>query len=397
MEDKISKKKVSHILLDGKLVQLKTYGNHKNKIYIIGPCIVAGLSVMKEQEEFGACLYRNLQDKCAAYTVISITSSMTEFVVYEKLLDSLMIKENDIVLLINTDSFQNVVPHVSDIPIKAILEKRTCDWFYDIPIHTNFIGNQNIAKVVAEEYLWPLIKKSKAEPMYLQLGRKWLDKAESEMLKEYLLKVKGMYSIKTGKQIGAIVMNCNPMTRGHLYLIEQARKQVDFLYIFVVEEDKSEFKFTERFELVKQETNNMSNVCVVPSGEFVLSTSTLPLYFEKAEKKYAKLDAGTDLQIFGAYIAPELNITKRFIGEEINDFVTRQYNDQMFELLPHYGITIIEIPRLMIDAEVISASKVRTFIKNKEWGKVKMFVTDSTMSFLKRRFNDDEDNTDEPI
>lgn len=390
-------KRMNHTFLDGKLVQFKTYGNQKNKIYIIGPCIAAGFSVMKEEEEFGACLYHHLKDKNAAYSVVSITSSMTEFVVYEKLLDSLMIKENDIVLLINTDSFQNIVPHASDIPIKDILEKRICDWFYDIPIHTNFIGNQNIAEAVVNDYLWPIIEKSKPDPVYLQLGRKWLSKDESEMLKEYLLRVKGMTPVKTGKQIGAIVMNCNPMTMGHLYLIEQARKQVDFLYIFVVEEDKSEFKFTERFELVKQETDSMDNVCVVPSGEFVLSASTLPLYFEKAEKKYAKLDAGTDLQIFGAYIAPGLKITKRFIGEEINDLVTRQYNEQMFELLPYYGITVIEIPRLTIDGEVISASKVRELIKKHEWEKVKMYVTDETMDFLKRRFNDDADNEDEQI
>ncbi|MCC8189536.1 MAG: tetratricopeptide repeat protein, partial [Planctomycetes bacterium] len=42
---------------------------------------------------------------------------------------------------------------------------------------------------------------------------------------------------------GAIVMNANPFTRGHLHLIEQALEQVDRLIVFVVEEDKSTVPF----------------------------------------------------------------------------------------------------------------------------------------------------------
>lgn len=40
-------------------------------------------------------------------------------------------------------------------------------------------------------------------------------------------------------RIGGIVMNCNPFTLGHRYLIEQSASKVDKLFIFVVEEDKS--------------------------------------------------------------------------------------------------------------------------------------------------------------
>ena len=42
-------------------------------------------------------------------------------------------------------------------------------------------------------------------------------------------------------KFGAVVMNCNPLTLGHRYLIEQALKQCDYLMIFVVQEDKSFF------------------------------------------------------------------------------------------------------------------------------------------------------------
>ena len=45
-------------------------------------------------------------------------------------------------------------------------------------------------------------------------------------------------------------MNCNPMTKGHLHLLETARKFVDYLYVFVVEEDKSDIPFAVRYAMV---------------------------------------------------------------------------------------------------------------------------------------------------
>lgn len=89
---------------------------------------------------------------------------------------------------------------------------------------------------------------------------------------------------------------------------------MDLLYIFIVEEDKSDFKFRDRLTLVKNETSQMENVAVVPSGKYVLSFMTMPLYFHKQEKRQALLDASNDLRLFGNYIAPELGITMRFVG-----------------------------------------------------------------------------------
>ncbi|MBQ9442198.1 MAG: [Selenomonadaceae bacterium] len=76
-------------------------------------------------------------------------------------------------------------------------------------------------------------------------------------------------------------MNCNPFTLGHEYLIEYASKKVKKLYIFVVEEDKSEFKFADRFELVKRGVKKFSNVEVLPSGKFIISQQTFSGYFNK--------------------------------------------------------------------------------------------------------------------
>lgn len=91
----------------------------------------------------------------------------------------------------------------------------------------------------------------------------------------------------------------------------QEVKWITFIFL-LVQEDKSDFRFEERFAMVKQVTEQFENVIVVPSGEFVLSYATMPLYFEKEEKKEDTLDAAHDLTIFGEYVAKELGDYKAF-------------------------------------------------------------------------------------
>ena len=50
--------------------------------------------------------------------------------------------------------------------------------------------------------------------------------------------------------IGAIVLNANPVTNGHLKLIEYASKYHDLLLLFLVEEEKSWLTYIERTSLL---------------------------------------------------------------------------------------------------------------------------------------------------
>ena len=52
--------------------------------------------------------------------------------------------------------------------------------------------------------------------------------------------------------IGCIVMNCDPFTKGHLALITYAARACDLLHIFVVEENRSQFPFADRLLLVRE-------------------------------------------------------------------------------------------------------------------------------------------------
>ena len=183
---------------------------------------------------------------------------------------------------------------------------------------------------------------------------------------------------------GAIVMNCNPFTLGHQYLIEECSRKCDILYVFVVEEDKSMFSFKDRFELVKQGTSHIKNVRVMPSGSFMISTITFPEYFTKDAPTSTVVDPSSDVELFAAHIAPALGISIRFAGEEPIDKVTKQYNDTMRKILPAYGIKFEVIERLRNGGQPISASQVRKYLEEGNFNEIIKIVPETTYSYLEK-------------
>ena len=147
--------------------------------------------------------------------------------------------------------------------------------------------------------------------------------------------------------VGAIVMNCNPFTLGHRYLVEYAAKQCDVLHLFVVEEDRSMFSSQVRLRLVQEGTAHLPNVRVHPSSHYMISSATFPTYFLKQEEDATAMQCALDCTVFAQCIAPPLHIRTRFVGQEPMDPVTAQYNAAMAALLPQYGVQVREIPRLV--------------------------------------------------
>jgi len=183
--------------------------------------------------------------------------------------------------------------------------------------------------------------------------------------------------------IGSIVVNCNPFTLGHRYLIAKAAAEVDFLYVFVVEEDKSVFPFEDRINLVDLGTEDLPNVGVMGSGKFMISTLTFPEYFTKGERQGAAIDPSADVELFALYIAPALGITIRFAGTEPNDTVTRQYNESMARLLPRYNIAFREVQRVETDDQPISASRVRKLLEERNFEAIEKLVPPTTLAYLR--------------
>lgn len=202
---------------------------------------------------------------------------------------------------------------------------------------------------------------------------------------EYTKWRQSLDNLKREGHNGAIVMNANPFTYGHRYLVEYAAKRVDYLYIFVVEEDKSYFRFEDRLKLVKEGTGDLENVMVLPSSPYIISSSSLPGYFNKEKMKGDfKLDATQDLISF-VQAAMILNVKIRFAGEEPLDPFTNQYNINMNRILPQYGMGFEVIPRKKEENQVVSASLVRKCMQNGELEKIKELVPESTFRFISMR------------
>lgn len=179
--------------------------------------------------------------------------------------------------------------------------------------------------------------------------------------------------------IGAAVMNCNPFTKGHRYLIETAAAEVDHLYVFVVSEDRSRFSFSDRLWMVRAGTEDIKNVHVVPSGDYMISHATFPTYFMKESVDAESVNAALDLTLFAQKIAPALNISVRFVGTEPYCAVTRKYNELMKRILPAAGIEVREIERL----GSISASRVREALEEGCSQAVDELVPATTAEYLR--------------
>ncbi len=161
---------------------------------------------------------------------------------------------------------------------------------------------------------------------------------------------------------GAVVVNCNPFTRGHRSLVERAAAQCSLLYVFVVEEDKSAFPFEVRIRLVREGLADLANVAVLPSGPYMISLATFPAYFIKEQARAGEVCTDLDAVLFARRIAPALGIRRRFAGTEPSCAVTGAYNRIMASVLPAHGIAFVEFPRLKVDGAPVSASAVRSLL-----------------------------------
>lgn len=184
--------------------------------------------------------------------------------------------------------------------------------------------------------------------------------------------------------VGALVMNCNPFTKGHRYLIETAARACDHVFVLVVEEDLSRFSFRDRLKLVKQGTADLENVTAIPGGRYAVSDLTFPSYFTK-EDKVANAHAAMDAELFATVIAPALGVSRRFVGTEPYSKVTKIYNETLEKRLPKYGIGIMEIPRLEIGEGIVSASRVRALLDRNDdaaWEEIRKMVPQTTYDYL---------------
>ena len=177
---------------------------------------------------------------------------------------------------------------------------------------------------------------------------------------------------------GAIVMNANPFTKGHRYLIEQAASQVDNLYVIVVKEDRSRFPYSERKSMIEAGCAGLSNVIVCEGSDYAISAATFPTYFLKQLDDATPTQIALDLDLFIKHIARPLGVTVRFAGSEPEDKLTRCYN----EMMSGQPISFVEIPRLEQNGRPVSATALRSALDSGNLKAAMEFVPVSTVPYL---------------
>ena len=182
-------------------------------------------------------------------------------------------------------------------------------------------------------------------------------KSEELGVKSEELKNDESVVLNARKPIGVIVMNANPFTLGHRFLVEQSSELVERLYVVVVREDCSMFSYNERKAMVSQGVRDIGNVVVVDGSDYAVSAATFPTYFLKQLSDATDTQIILDLDLYRRRIAPALGATIRFFGSEPTDSLTRRYNELMHQQLGEEHVH--EIQRKQQEGSAISASRVR--------------------------------------
>lgn len=201
-------------------------------------------------------------------------------------------------------------------------------------------------------------------------------------IRDYVEKLQTYYN-HNFKRVCGLVMNLNPITLGHEYLIKKACEENDFVHLFLVKEDKSIFPYDVRLALAEEVCKKYKNIIVHQGSDYIISSATFPTYFLKSKDNIPNIYATLDVNIFGKYIAKALGINVRYIGTEPYSRTTNMYNDVMKKILPQYDIEVVEVYRKQTQYEYISAKKVRELIKKDNFQEACRLLPEETIKFLK--------------
>lgn len=250
--------------------------------------------------------------------------------------------------------------------------------------------NSALEDIISKGYrTYFVFTKAKNEIIFTSLSMDVIEKTEDVVLLEggffkYADWIQNIKKDLDKDEYSAIVMNANPLTLGHEYLVDKALEEARDLIIFVLEEDASYFSTKDRYEIVKNHYHNNDRVHVYKSGPYIISRATFPTYFLKKDTDKLKVYTELDAKIFAKRIAKDLNIKKRYFGTEPIDKVTQKYNEMMKKILFEYGVESEFIERKKINGEYISASKLREGIET-DFESIKKYLSQDVYEYLKER------------
>jgi [citrate (pro-3S)-lyase] ligase len=267
-----------------------------------------------------------------------------------------------------TNAFSVIVTHL----IRLLMKRHKQIFAFTRPGNTKSFERQGFKEVATAEPLYTL----------MEFGYRSIE--------DYRAYLQSRKAIQVAPPIAAIVVNCNPFTNGHKYLIETAASQSTVVYLFVVEEDRSVFPFKDRWKLVEEGTRHLANVVMLKSGPYMVSSATFPRYFLQNEELdlVTRNQAELDVMIFAQHIVPVLGITRRYVGTEPYSPTTQAYNAAMKKILGRCAVEVVEIERRLQGADsegkpnYISATKIREAIRENNLTPILDFLPPCTLAYL---------------
>ncbi|WP_051208031.1 adenylyltransferase/cytidyltransferase family protein [Butyrivibrio sp. AE3006] len=351
-------------IIDGHRVVPNAPKKSVSKVFLVGNCNIFGV-YQDNSHTIGFYLQEKLNDRYGDNYEVIIASNMG---VYEfSALNAEKMRKGDLVICqspmvenINESDMPNIISVKEAFSSTPDLQNH----LYNSLWHHDYVINKKVAEILFDSILKYTDNLYSTDEERVAKQDYYIP-VEADRCYRYLKRAADMMAIPKNSNIGAIVMNCNPFTKGHRYLVEEALKRVDFLYVFVVQEDKSRFRFDDRLRMAREGLKDLADkVCVLKSGSFIISKETFEQYFDKEYDVDYVEDMEYDLRVFCEVVCKYFNIIVRFVGEEPFDKVTSKYNETMKKLLPEYGIEVVEIPRVKSNDNIVSATRVRAVLDN---------------------------------
>lgn len=349
-------------------------------IHVLGLCIIGGRHV-EDQYTIASYLQKKLLEKGYPYKVENYGYKLRVDAGIDSRLEEIgSLSPYDVVIYL---SGLGVAANIEGISLQSIFEKYHIPdaWVMDMYSHCNHRANECIANEMMR-MIEPCLVADESRKGNRDKHIDIHDVMKNYIQEKYLSHYFQNFNKKKYSSIGAIIMKGDPFSIGHRFLIKQARLQVDFLIIFVIEEDIFQFSFEERFRMIEEGVKDIPNVMVVPNGDFVFSKKTFWEYYREKEEEVALINAEYDINLFIEFVAGELGITHRFVGQNTKKRMVRIYNRVMREMLPCRGISYVEIPVMSQGDKEVCTMEIRRWLKCKEYDKAFKLLPETTKQFL---------------
>ncbi len=362
-------------IINGERVTIGQPAEAERTIWCFGPCFIIG-GYVEDKNTIESILQDKLNREGYSCRVVNCGCYETP---YQEMIHiaSTPMKPGDIIVMHMVD---RPIAGTESIDMMDLLDKNDApaEWMLDLPVHCN----HKVNRIYADDLFDRMVRDGVLTAAKDQSGNPSMLTRELTINSLYLDLHYNDFQPKEGETYGSIGMHGNPFTLGHRYLIETAAKQVDRLFCLLIEDELGIFSYAERFAMAVEGTRDLPNVKIVAGGPFQATRNVFREYFVNVQPTDMRESATADTLIYAEIIAKRLGLTYRFLGDEKHNPKMQFFNELMKELLPPYGIHVVELPRAQTQGQSISASAARAAAAEGDTKTLLRHIPETTLRFF---------------